>query len=195
MTAGATVVLVLITRAYARESKRMADEMVEGRRAAREDARLAEERARRSVAERLVNMLHGTQVLCMVLPNSEVKSANAISGMRALFRLWEPFDAMGPDFHLLQDPDLQRDLYIFHAEVRMLAQDYIESLARVDVANRDLDSGAEGAKRRYEAETAVALRVRQTAKDAGNGYANRAAELVRRLQALVPGLATPAKMA
>ena len=56
-TAIATVVLAVITWAYVRESKRMADEMVEGRRAAREDARLAGERARRSLAERLVNML------------------------------------------------------------------------------------------------------------------------------------------
>lgn len=154
-------------------------------RAAAEKAQhLRDQRARASLAGRLLFMAQGTQTIGSALHNSDPNSGTALGAMRELFAMWEPFDSMAADLHLLGDLELERDAFVLCYEARILSRNLIRMEAIAERNTLAADSGSQRALERLEREAMPITRVRDGVRTAGPGMANRAQALADRLQSL-----------
>ncbi len=148
--------------------------------------RLEDDRARTGLVARLQFMLESTQVIGLALPESNPRWATALEAILELQAIWEPFDSMASDLHLLRDAVVQRDLFAFSVEVRLFSRGLVNSEARFDRINSEVDAGTQRTIRRWHGQARSTARHRQIARTDGPKLAERARVLARRLRAIAP---------
>lgn len=159
--------------------------VVAARSTADHEQQLRDVRSRASLVSRLLFMVEGTQTIGIALPDSDPQSATALGAIRELLAMWQPFDEMGSDLHLLGDMDLQRNLFVLCSSVRIMCRGLIFIEERAYQNERDADSGNESAMARRDHERAPVLRVRVGVREEGPKLAKLAQDLAARLRVVV----------